>query len=102
MGTICQSCDSLLINQEQEKTKDSIKQPEIVLPKQYVDIPKEETETEEIIPKNYYDKSPENEFLKNKSKSVNIESLKSKNKDNKDIKIKAYLKSKTMKIIDKD
>ena len=101
MGTICQSCDSLLMNQEQEKRKDSSKQPEIVLPKQYVEIPKEETETEEIIPLKD-DENPENEFLKNKAKSVTIETIKSKNKDKDDIKIKAYLKSKSMKIIDRD
>ena len=102
MGTFCQSCDSFLMNKDQEKSKDSTKQPEVVLPKQYVEIPKEETETEEIISIKDDKNQTNYEFFKNKAKSVAIINKKEKNIEDENIKIKAYLKSKSMKFIDRN
>ena len=102
MGTFCQGCERFLINQEIEKSKDQTKQSGIVLPKQYVEIPKEETETEEIIPYKDDKNQANYEYPKTKAKSVHISSSKEKNKEKDNIKIKSYLKSKSMKVIDKN
>ena len=102
MGTFCQGCERFFINQEIEKSKDQTKQSGIVLPKQYVEIPKEETETEEIIPYKDDKNQANYEYPKTKAKSVHISSSKEKNKEKDNIKIKSYLKSKSMKVIDKN
>ena len=101
MGILCQSCNSLRIDLEPEKTTDSSKLTEIVLPKEYVSIPNEDNKTKEGSSIEIdAGKENSNLFLKKKAKSTYINENEEKDKEIKEN--KKYSKSKSMRIIERN
>ena len=92
MGILCNSCDSLKQNFDQEKTNDSGKQG-ILLPKQFVEIPEKNQNNNEEY------NNIEQEFFKKKAKSTYIKNEKNKEKN---IHNKKYLKSKSFDVYDRN
>ena len=98
MGILCQSCrNSLLIDLEPEKTNDDKKLPEIILPKQYVENPKEDKETKED---NSLDKNQKDDFIKRKYNSTYVKNNIEKEEEN--TINKKYKLSKSTIIIDRN
>ena len=96
MGILCQSCNSLRIDLEPEKTTDSNKaQEEIVLPKEYVNIPgsNEDNKTNESNSIQADTKKDNKEFFfEKKAKSTLIKHIEEEEK----IENKKYSKAKSM------
>ena len=99
MGILCQSCNSFRINLDPEKSNETNKKLESELPKQYLHIQDEENKTSKEDISITQQKVDDNfDFLKNKAKSVLI-----KEKDiNNDKDNKTFLKSKSMKMIERN
>ena len=98
MGILCQSCNSFRINLDPEKSNETNKKLGSELPKQYLHIQDEENKTSKEDISITQQKVDDNfDFLKNKAKSVLI-----KEKDiNNDKDNKTFLKSKSMKMIER-
>ena len=98
MGILCQSCNSFRINLDPEKSNETNKKLGSELPKQYLHIQNEENKTSKENISITQQKVDDNfDFLKNKAKSVLI-----KEKDiNNDKDNKTFLKSKSMKMIER-
>ena len=98
MGILCQSCNSFRINLDPEKSNETNKKLENELPKQYLHIQNEENKTSKEDISITQQKVDDNfDFLKKKAKSVLV-----KEKDiNNDKDNKTFLKSKSMKMIER-
>ena len=99
MGILCQSCNTFKINLDPEKANEANKQPDNDLPRQYLNIKNGENKTPTEDTSITQKKAEDNfDFLQKKAKSARIKEkiIENDNENN-----KTFLKSKSMKIIER-